>query len=335
MPMLPTVDRTFGRGEHHVANEMAVPPGYARRIHNFNIDDSGLLVTRGKFGPMGQGGHSAFVMPDKLNAYFFDGGLMYKLNWQGFTLPVFGTSGQFSLQGSGRVWYVFVNETLYFSNGTSNGKIGPDGVASVWGKDGEIWSVGTQQDSELLPTVVDPFPASLYLTQFGGRIYGAADTTLFQTQPLNLDSYDPRYDFTTMSAKITAVGAVDGGLYVGTTDGVYFLKPEKDGQMEKVSSVPAIAGSQVYVPYAQLGIEEIEKVKLDDAFCWLTREGLCAGLPGGRVEALTAGAIKLEAGIVPVSNLVESDGSYQIVSVLNYPASSANRGVIDTVSVAF
>lgn len=335
MPTLPTVDRSFSKGEHHVANEMDVPAGYARRIHNFVIDNSGVLITRGLFAATGSGGHSVFTMPDDRTAYFFDGSLMYRLDASGAVLPVFSANGQFVLPGGGRVWYVVVNDTLYFSNGNSSGKVGPDGVASVWGADKEIWSVGMLTDTEITPLVVEPFPATQYLTLFGGKIYGAVEDIVFMTQPLDFESYDPRYDFLSAPSKVVGMGSVTDGIYVGTDTGVFFYVPGDGGKMRQVSMVPMIPGSQVYVPYAQIGVEKIGEAPMADSFCWLTREGLAVGLPGGRVSALTSGVIKIDEKSFPVSNLVDIEGSHQVVSVLKYPVSSTKRGASDTVSVAY
>lgn len=57
---VPTAPVSFGKGEHHVADETAIPDGFARRISNFDIDDSGKLDTRPVFElvPSMVGGHS-------------------------------------------------------------------------------------------------------------------------------------------------------------------------------------------------------------------------------------------------------------------------------------
>lgn len=334
MHTLPTVKRSFSMGENHVANEMSIPNGYARSIDNFVIDNSGMLSSRRMFVASDpRGGHSVFVMPDESCAYFFDGGLMYKLMPTGAVLPVFGASGHFSLQGVDRVWYVYVNDTVYFSNGTSSGKVTPDGVASMWGRDAEVWGVGDQgDDSELRATTLEPFPASRYIASSGGFIYGAVGNVLYRTQPMNYESYDPRYDFTMLSDNIVMVGSVDSGLFVGTTTGVFYIK-NGDEKFTRVSNLPPIAGSQVYVPFAQLGVEEINKKTVSDAFCWLTSEGLVAGMDDGRVELVQAGVLKLYEGGNPVSSLVQYDGSYQVLSVLNCALSSAHNRAVDSVTV--
>lgn len=335
MHTLPTVKQSFALGENHVANEMNIPKGYARSVTNFVLDNDGLLSTRRLFVENNvQGGHSAYVLPDGSRAYFFDGGLMYRLEKSGAVLPVFSVAGHFNLQGDGRVWYVFVNDTLYFSNGTSSGKIGQDGVASLWGRDGEVWFIGDQGDgSELRPTILEPFPPSRFLASIGGYIYGAVGNVVYKTQAMNYECYDPRYDFTIMPEHVTAVGSVADGLYVSTVAAVYFIKAGGT-DMEMVSAVPAFEGSQVYVPFSQLGVSEINKKNTTDAFCWWTAEGLAAGMDGGRLEALGAGVLKLENGGCPTSTLIEYDGSYQIVSVLNCALSSAHSRAVESVNVA-
>lgn len=324
---------SFAKGEHHVANEMRIPEGFARRVRNFNIDDGGVLIARRQFEKAAIGGHSPFVLPDQRSTLFFDGGRLMRFTDTGAVLPVSGESGPFSLPGTGRVWYVLVNDRVYFSNGQGNGRVRPDGVAEVWGKDREAWFVGAPDDTELLPMALDAFPPSRYLAHFGGRIYGAVDNLVLMTAPLDYSSYDPRYDYVTLPSEVTAVGSVTDGLYLGTTQGVYFYKPDKAAAITKVSDTPAIAGSQVYVPYLAIGIDAIGGAPVADAFCWLTREGLCAGLPGGQLRALTGGVVKLPAEIAPRTSLVQTDGFYQIVSVLEPPAISQELGARDTVTV--
>ena len=324
---------SFAKGEHHVANEMRIPEGFARRVRNFNIDDGGVLIARRQFEKAAIGGHSPFVLPDQRSALFFDGGRLMRFTDTGAVLPVSGESGPFSLPGTGRVWYVLVNDRVYFSNGQGNGRVRPDGVAEVWGKDREAWFVGAPDDTELLPMALDAFPPSRYLAHFGGRIYGAVDNLVLMTAPLDYSSYDPRYDYVTLPSEVTAVGSVADGLYLGTTQGVYFYKPDKAAAITKVSDTPAIAGSQVYVPYLAIGIDAIGGAPMADAFCWLTREGLCAGFPGGQLRALTGGVVKLPAEIAPRTSLVQLDGVYQVVSVLDPPEASRELGVRDTVTV--
>ena len=324
---------SFAKGEHHVANEMRIPEGFARRVRNFSIDDGGLLIARRRFEKVAIGGHSPFPLPDQRSALFFDGGWLLRFTDTGAVLPVFGESGPFFLPGTGRVWYVLVNDRVYFSNGQGNGMVRSGGLAAVWGKDREAWFVGAPDDTELLPVALEAFPPALYLAHFGGRIYGAVDNLVLMTAPLDYSSYDPRYDYVTLPSEVTAIGSVADGLYLGTTQGVYFYKPDKDASVTKISDTPAIAGSQVYVPYLALGIESIGGAPMADAFCWLTREGLYAGLPGGQLRALTGGVVKLPSGIAPRTSLVQSDGFYQIVSVLDAPVVALEVGVRDTVTV--
>lgn len=325
----------FGRGAHHVAEETRIPKGYARRVDNFNIDDSGVLNARRKFVRLDAGGHSPYAFGGAL--YFFDCGALYRLV-PGGRVPVYAADGPFVMQGEGRVWYVEVNDLLLFSNGHDSGCLGPDGVARPWGATAARWFVGERgADSELLALKLSPFPACVFLARLGGRVYGAAGDVVYCTQALDYASYDPRYDFVILPGPVTALGAVRDGLYISTEQGVFFYRPPigagEEGSLTPVAYAPALYGSQVYVPYRTLGVEAIGETQMDDAFCWLTVEGLVAGFAGGRVEALTAAAVRLPPGREARTALVKSEGIYQIVSVLKSPSSAPADSAQDSVFI--
>lgn len=325
---VPTVPLTFGKGEHHVADETAIPDGFARRVINFDISDSGHLDARPVFElvPSMVGGHSMWTNNEHSLTLLFVGSELCKMLGGVALLPL----GRF-ISGRGRVWYCEINGDVYFSNGVDGGVLRASGVVDDFGTTPEV--PPQMPGSEVLDirNFLTPMPFGRYLTQHAGRLWSVQGDTIFYSQSLNYQQHDRRYNFITAPGYITAFGSVADGLYVSTTSEVFFLRGDDPTKMEliKCSDSAAVLDSQVYLPFDTLDTDALavngSQYQVSNAFAWLSRHGLCIGIPSGVVRILTADRARLPVHARASSALIARDGFYQVVSVVD-SISSDGRG---------
>jgi hypothetical protein len=128
-------------------------------------------------------------------------------------------------------------------------------------------------------------PQATALAYFNGRIYLANKKTLWATVLWLPNFVDKTAGFVQFEHEITMVGQVIDGLYVGTTEGVWFLSgPAFPLKRTRVMDNAAIPGSMVYVPSElanppQVGLEQRTPSKVSILF--LTSAGYCGGQDGG------------------------------------------------------
>lgn len=130
------VPLSFSGGEDHVAHESRIPEGFARRVVNFDLDDSGVgHQTRAlQLQHAAPGAHSLWVDPDTGAVTFgshgrlrrLEDGAVRVLHWADTGAPI-------RLPSEARIYYRKSNGDLYFSNGEVHGTVKPDGTAWTWG----------------------------------------------------------------------------------------------------------------------------------------------------------------------------------------------------------
>ena len=330
---VPTVPISFGGGEHHVADETAIPDGFARRVSNFDINDSGKLDARPVFElvPSLVGGHSMWTNADHTLTLVFVGSELCKV-LGGVALLHLGAF----LTGRGRVWYCEINEDVYFSNGYDGGVLRASGLVEQFGTTPVV--PPQMPGSEVLDirNFLTPMPFGRYLTQHAGRMWAVQGDTIFYSQALNYQQHDRRYNFIRAPGYITAFGSVADGLYVSTTKEVFFLRGDDPTKMEltKCSDSAAVLDSQVYLPFDTLDTDALavngSQYQVSNAFAWLSRHGLCVGIPSGVVRILTADRARLPVHVRANSALLARDGFYQVVSVVDSLGSDGRGHAKDT-----
>ena len=330
---VPTAPISFGKGEHHVADETAIPNGYARRVSNFDIDDTGVLTTRLDFEllPSLAGGHSMWTSANQSITLVFIGSELCEL-LGGVALMRLGVF----LTGRGRVWYVEINEDIYFSNGYDGGVLRASGVVEAFGTTPVV--PPQMPGSEVLDirNFLSPMPFGRYLARYAGRLWCVQGDTIFYSQPLNYRQHDRRYNFIRAPGYITAFGSVSDGLYVSTAQEVFFLHGDDPAKMElvKCSDSAAVLDSQVYLPFDSLDTDALavngSQYQVSNAFAWLGRHGLCVGIPSGVVRILTADRARLPVHTQANSALLARDGFYQVVSVVDSIGSDGRGHAKDT-----
>jgi len=157
----------------------------------------------------------------------------------------------------------------------------------------------------------DSFPPVVELECAFGRLWGADADTLWYSPSFFYRRSKADTDFIPQ-ADITLLKAVTDGLYVGTSDAVWFYggTNPKNMKPKQVCSEGAVLGTPLSV--------EAEKFKIEGAFghaaIWESTRGKVIGLGGGRVIYLTDASVSYAPGDLGASLLRESNGLTQHLS---------------------
>jgi hypothetical protein len=130
-------------------------------------------------------------------------------------------------------------------------------------------------------------PAGQCLAHYKGRIYIAAGAHLYATTPLGYEYCDVR-DFRSFDGStITVLGAVDGGLFIGTERGLYFLGGANfaENTLQILLNSACVAGSLA----SGDGMAVTGRTELSGRRVLLltTVDGVVLGLPDGSIQNLT------------------------------------------------
>jgi hypothetical protein len=193
--------------------------------------------------------------------------------------------------------YAQVGQDIYFSS--AQGVTGiihqPEQSTSPWGSYGDIFYSPVPNPSPWLPSIAGkllgaPLLAS-QLAYYNGRIYLAVGSVLWCTEPFAYNFVDRTRNFLQFEATIVLLGTVVDGLYVGTTEGVWFLQGRGFPMpRNRVMDSGVVPGSMVNIPKEianppQIGLQEDTPVSVSIAF--MTQAGYCVASDGGEVTNFT------------------------------------------------
>lgn len=281
---------------------------------NVDIDDAGQIRRRRGRTLVGSGNYHSLWQSDG-HVYVVKDGNLCRLMPNYTTRPLrFGV-------GPDRISFVKVGDTVYYSSRTVSGKFDiATGNLSDWGhpEDGGQgrWLSPVVDPTDYVPAVRGKLlgapPNADYLAYFNGRIYLASGKTLWATELYLYDYVDKTRTFISFEADITGVAVVTDGLYVGTTEAVYFLSGPF-GQMAriKLADVGMVAGSMVEVPADIIRGSSNSK----NAVIFMTRFGVFSGLDGGIATNMTQSRVEFPVSdrVAPMYRL--QDGMNQYVAV--------------------
>jgi hypothetical protein len=196
----------------------------------------------------------------------------------------------------------------------------PDGetlllAAAVNVEDAGYTYTGGTRALPLATQWLDAPPPGTALALFKGRIYIAVGDVLYATMPLSYEHCDLR-DFRAFDGSaIRVLGAVEGGLFVGTSEAVYFLAGAgfADHALLRKLDSPAIAGSLVSAD----GMAASGRAELADArvVLFATVDGIVMGLPDGSLQNLTRERFELPAMASGAAAFIEGPASQYLLSI--------------------
>lgn len=226
--------------------------------------------------------------------------------------------------GQDRISFVKVGDSIYFSSRNTSGVIDSlTDAVSEWGHEstdgGEgRWLSPVINPTDYLPAVRGKLlgapPNADYLAYFNGRIYLASGKTLWATELFLYNYVDKTRTFLSFEADITGVGVVTDGMYVGTTEAVYFLSGSF-GQMQRIKIADAgmVPGSMVEVPADVVRGGSSSR----NAVMFMTRFGVFTGLDGGIASNVTQSRVEFPASTHAAPMYRLQDGMNQYVAVTN------------------
>lgn len=140
-----------------------------------------------------------------------------------------------------------------------------------------------------------PIPGHL-MTWYKGRIYTASDVFLFATNPYGYELMDLREFMPVDGTRINMLMAVDGGIYVGTDNGVSFLTGTTfaDFSITRIRDSAVIPGTAIYADGEKVtGNIEFSGI---DVVLFCTDAGVVLGMPDGKLINLTYDRYRFNPG---------------------------------------
>lgn len=242
--------------------------------------------------------------------------------------------------GADKLAFITVADTTYFSSLQIGGKFKAGAVLP--------WAVRASAPEWLSPVLtptttlgpvagklLSPPPLSNVLEYFRGRLYMGVGNTMWVTELYLYDKVDRTKNFVQFEGDITLLSSVEDGIYVGTTNGLYFLHGTfGEGQKRDiVGNFGVIPGSNVMLPASQVHPQARQgPFPEGSAIMFMTTEGICAGFDGGQVYNLTRATVQFPDSIYAAGLYRQDLGGSSYVAVADSAGTpSANTRIGDYV----
>ena len=205
------------------------------RARNITLDDSGQMSRRRGFTKQVSGNaHSLFTTTEGVTLVVLNGALGILNPDYSFVSLATGIGGDPSV-GAAPLSYVQVGPSVYFSGLTDRGivDLSVPGSPSVgpWGNATDLWLSPVVNPTATLPAIAGRLlgrpPNATALAYYNGRIYLMQGRTLWWTELWLYNYVNKTKTYATFEADGTMLGAVGDGVYVGTTEGLWFLSPKQ------------------------------------------------------------------------------------------------------------
>jgi hypothetical protein len=303
----------FGKGIDQVSAETAIPEGFARRIVNLDVTNTGTLFRRSGITQVlaETEPHSLWSEPDVGGAYYVAGSTLYGFDGTTKTSLVTGLTPGFPCS------YAQVSDDVYWSNGVQSGIL-VDGVTNqAWAPSSTTGPLGQTYMSQVKGSIV---------RYFKGRLYVVDGRTIWATEPMDYTRVDLMRGFILLDSEVTLFEPVSSGIYVGTEkDGVRFLAGSDFKQFPLVNadSLTPVRGSGVSVDGAVFDSQ-------GQGAAWLTTRGWVFGTGDGSTRRLTDAAMALPQYTTATSIIREANGVRQLMSFAK--GGSGSAGASDSVT---
>lgn len=160
------------------------------------------------------------------------------------------------------------------------------------------------------------------LAYYNGRIYLAEGRTVWATELYLYNYVEKVTNFLPFEADVTLLGAVGDGLYVGTTEGLWFISGPtfKEMKRTRVMDTPVIPGSMVEVPGElanppQVGLDQDTSAQVSLLF--MTGRGYCGAHDSGTCYNYSESKFIFPNAVSAAAFFRRQDGMNQYVAVLN------------------
>lgn len=177
-----------------------------------------------------------------------------------------------------------------------------------------------------------PAPKGSIVRYFKGRLYVSDGSTLWYSDPYQLDSFFLKESFILLPDDILEIMPVEDGLWIGA-DNIYFLSgssPESFNMILK-ERVRVVKGTSLYFSGAYIRLENTPV-----GYKWLitTDAGIFVLFNKGLIINLTAENLSLERGSEGTSVFLQDEGMNQYLSILKKKDEKNNSVFGDTVTTS-
>jgi hypothetical protein len=308
-----------------VDRERLGPRDLAQAV-NVDLDDDGQLHRRR--------GRVQVATGDFHSLWNANDGTVYgvKDNDLGIVRPDYSFSTVYPNVGEATIAYCQINDEIFFSNAYCNGVIThSQGVVNDWGPAQDFWLSPVVNPTATLPAIAGRLmgapPLATILGYYNGRIYLATGRMLWATDFQLYHLVNKTRGFIQFEDEITMVGVVADGVYVGTTQGLWFLGGGSFETLKRVRSMdsPVIPGSMVYIP-AELANPHrpADATPVEVSVAFMTTRGFCVGQDGGQCLNMTEANFFFPEAVRASAFFRRQDGMNQYITSLDAEGSPVN-----------
>jgi len=267
---------------------------------NIDLDDDGQAHRRRGTTQVASGNYHSLFNSENGVVYVVCNGTLSILNPDYSLVALQSGIGSDPASGGSGLVYTQVGRYIYFTSPTNKGIIDTmEQTVGSWGPAQDFFFSPVVNPTSTLPAIrgrlLGPPPFATTLAYFNGRLYLGTGKTVWATELFAYGLVDKTKGFIHFEGDVTMLGEVSDGLYVGTSEGVWFLAgPAYPLRRTRVMDSPVIPGSMVYVPGElanppQVGVNADTEVLVSIMF--MTTRGICVGLDGGKCYNLTESKI--------------------------------------------
>ena len=268
---------------------------------NIDLDDDGQPHRRRGRTQVASGNfHSLFNADDGTVYGVKNGDLGIIRPDYSFDVLVANATGTFEA-GSPQIAWWQIGDAIYFTSPAGAGIISHQtGVVTDWGPAEPFFLSPVVNPSPTLPAIrvklLGAPPLASDIAYYNGRLYLAAGRFLWATEFQLYDLVDKTRGYIQFENIITMVGVVSDGLYIGTTEGVWFLGGGSFETLKRVRVMDngVIPGSMTYVP-GELANPNIKGTSppqpMDVSVMFMTTRGYCVGQDSGRCTNMTEATV--------------------------------------------
>ena len=159
-----------------------------------------------------------------------------------------------------------------------------------------------------------PLPFNI-VDHFYGRMMYAIGDTLYFSDPFAYEQVDYAKGFIPFKNRITMIGTVKTGYFIGTEKEIYFLAGTRVGEMEidQVADYGVVADTRSYLDGTVVGTDPVTS---DSIPAWISTKGMCIGFPDGSMQNVTENTVILPEGITGASFFRQESGQNHFISVI-------------------
>ena len=150
---------------------------------------------------------------------------------------------------------------------------------------------------------------------FSGRMLYAIGDTLYFSDPFAYERVNYAKGFIPFKHRITMIGILEEGFFIGTTEDTYFLSGTQMGELDptRVADYGVVVDTRSYLDGAVVGTESATTKSIP---AWISTKGMCIGFQDGSMQNVTESTVILPEGVTGASFFRQENGQNHFISVI-------------------